>query len=201
MKANDDPRILFDQLASIQSAYNDATRKIDPDDLSAMVLEKAPDGYKSLLTVEQRNKGNNLTLDDLRSCMNDLFRTLQSNKVAKSTDNDLEVSLVASNSKFNGIYGYFQKTGHMTRDCRKKESRAEHESKQCTEISPTMQTLREASMWIADVRSCRRTQVDDQDPGFQHPYLTRARGSLLRFYYSLSQTRDSVGEHPRHTHE
>jgi hypothetical protein len=36
-KANDDPRVLFDQLASIQSAYNDTTRKIDPDDLTAVV--------------------------------------------------------------------------------------------------------------------------------------------------------------------
>jgi hypothetical protein len=47
MKVEDDPRILFNQLATIQSAYNDATRKIDPDDLIAVVLEKAPEKYKS----------------------------------------------------------------------------------------------------------------------------------------------------------
>jgi hypothetical protein len=44
---------MFDQLASIQSAYNYATRKIDPDDLIAVVLEKAPAAYKSILTAEQ----------------------------------------------------------------------------------------------------------------------------------------------------
>ena len=38
MKANDDPRILFDQLASIQCAYNSTTRKIDPDDLMMRYL-------------------------------------------------------------------------------------------------------------------------------------------------------------------
>jgi hypothetical protein len=43
MKKDDDPRVMFDQLASIQSAYNDATRKIDPDDLITVVLEKAPE--------------------------------------------------------------------------------------------------------------------------------------------------------------
>jgi hypothetical protein len=39
MKPDEDPRVLFDQLASIQSAYNDATRKIDPDDLIAVVRQ------------------------------------------------------------------------------------------------------------------------------------------------------------------
>jgi hypothetical protein len=78
MKTHEDPRTLFDQLASIQSAYNDAMRRIDPDDLIAVVLEKAPDEYKSILTAEQRIKGTNLTLEDLRSCMNDLYRTRSS---------------------------------------------------------------------------------------------------------------------------
>jgi hypothetical protein len=40
MKAGEDPRVLFNQLATIQSAYNNTTRKIDPDDLIAVVLEK-----------------------------------------------------------------------------------------------------------------------------------------------------------------
>jgi hypothetical protein len=37
---NDDPRVLFNQLASIQSANNNASRKIDNEDLIAVVLEK-----------------------------------------------------------------------------------------------------------------------------------------------------------------
>jgi hypothetical protein len=82
MKAEDDPRILFNQLATIQSAYNDATRKIDPDDLIAVVLEKAPEKYKSILTAEQRHKGTGLTLSDLNSCMNDLLRTMYPNTKA-----------------------------------------------------------------------------------------------------------------------
>jgi hypothetical protein len=64
MKAEDDPRILFNQLATIQSAYNDATRKIDPDDLIAVVLEKAPEKYKSILTAEQRHKGTGLSNEE-----------------------------------------------------------------------------------------------------------------------------------------
>jgi DNA-binding FrmR family transcriptional regulator len=57
MKANEDPRTLFNQLASIQTAYNNAARKIDQDDLTAVVLEKVPGKYKSILTAEQRSKG------------------------------------------------------------------------------------------------------------------------------------------------
>jgi hypothetical protein len=86
MKADEDPRTLFNQLASIQSAYNNAARKIDQDDLIAVVLEKAPEKYKSILTAEQRSKGANLTLTDLNSCMHDLYRTLQSKKRNKETE-------------------------------------------------------------------------------------------------------------------
>jgi hypothetical protein len=56
MEDDQDPRQLFNQLASIHSSYNTTTRKID-DDQIAVVLEKAPDKYKSILTAEQRNKG------------------------------------------------------------------------------------------------------------------------------------------------
>jgi hypothetical protein len=120
MKIDDDPRVMFDQLASIQSAYNDATRKIDPDDLIAVVLEKAPEHYKSILTAEQRSKGTSLTLHDLSSCMNDLYRARSPNKISNKTD--VEMSLVAPTTKFQGICGYCKKPGHMARDCRKKKA-------------------------------------------------------------------------------
>jgi hypothetical protein len=58
MKAEEDPRTLLNQLASIQSVCNDATRKIDLDDLIAAVLEKAPEKCNSILAAEQRNKPN-----------------------------------------------------------------------------------------------------------------------------------------------
>jgi hypothetical protein len=112
MKAEDDPRILFNQLASIQSAYNDATRKIDPDDLTAVVLEKAPEKYKSILTAEQRHKGTGLTLSDLNRTMN------PNTKAATKAEN--EVSLVAPSFKFKGVCNYCKKPVHLARDCRKK---------------------------------------------------------------------------------
>jgi hypothetical protein len=56
MKTDDDSRVMFDQLASIQNAYNTRARKIDPDDSIAVALEKTPDQYKSILTAEQRSR-------------------------------------------------------------------------------------------------------------------------------------------------
>jgi hypothetical protein len=91
MKADEDRRKLFNQLVSIQSAYNNAARKIDQDDLVAVVLEKAPEKYKSILTAEQRRNGANLALTDLNSCMHDLYRILQSGKKNRETE-DTEVS-------------------------------------------------------------------------------------------------------------
>ena len=110
MKPNQDPKVLFDQLASIQNAYNDATRDIDPDDLIAVVLEKAPKEYKSILTTEQRNKGTNLTLENLEEAMHDLYRAMNSHC---QPTNDNEVALVA----FRGTCHYCKKPGHMARDC------------------------------------------------------------------------------------
>jgi hypothetical protein len=119
MKQDEDPRVLFNKLASIQSAYNNSTQKIDPYDLIAVVLEKAPSKYKSILTAEQRNKGSNLTLNDLNSCMNDLYRTMNPNRV--DSKEETEVALSATSTKFKGICRNCKKPGHMARDCRAKK--------------------------------------------------------------------------------
>jgi hypothetical protein len=69
MKKNDDPAVLFNQITSIKQMYNSSTKKIDEEDLIAVVLTKAPIEYQSLLTAEQRFKGNDLKLDDLEETM------------------------------------------------------------------------------------------------------------------------------------
>lgn len=118
MKNNQDPKVLFDQLASIENAYNTASRQIDQDDLIAVVLEKAPKDYKSILTAEQRKQGANLTLFHLEGAMNDLYRTLHPNTTPSNDDNK-EVALVAA---FQGKCHYCKKPGHKANECRKKKA-------------------------------------------------------------------------------
>jgi hypothetical protein len=162
MKADEDPKTLFDQLASIQSAYNDATRKIDTYDLIAVVLEKAPEQYKSILTAEQRNKGTNLTLADLRSCMNDLYRTRSPNMT--SSKKESEVSLVASSTKFNYICGYCKKSGHMARECRKKKADlTKSDERKPKNLRPCRHCG--GNTWTTNAGNCLRTRTADQPTG------------------------------------
>jgi hypothetical protein len=76
---------------------------------------------KSILTAEQRNKGTNLTLEDLNNYMNDLFRTMTPNRSVTKDDN--EVALTATTGgKFKGTCRNCKKTGHKAKDCRFKKN-------------------------------------------------------------------------------
>ena len=70
MKKEQGASTLFEQLSAIQNHYNTATRQINEEDLITVVLDAAPDEYKSILTSEQRLKGNRLKLGDLEEVMN-----------------------------------------------------------------------------------------------------------------------------------
>jgi hypothetical protein len=87
------------------------------------------------MSTEQRSKDKNLMLDDLRSCMSDLFRTRQSNKVTKPNEEEQEVSLLARASNVQNICGYCNKKGHQEEECRKKKQDiADGNSKQVKNI-------------------------------------------------------------------
>lgn len=80
MKANQDPTSLFEQISAIQNRYNNASRKIDEEDLIAVILKAAPKDYQAVLTVEQRVKGDKLVLADLESAMHQHWRQTKANK-------------------------------------------------------------------------------------------------------------------------
>jgi hypothetical protein len=97
-KDNDEPRVHFNQLSSIQITYNNSSRNIENQDLNAIELEKTPKQYKSILTAEQYTKGSTLTLTDLNSCTYVLFSAMQ--PYAERTKD--EVVLTAQSTKFGG---------------------------------------------------------------------------------------------------
>jgi hypothetical protein len=62
MKSNEDPATLFEQLSSIENRYNTSTKKIEEEDMIAVVLDAAPTEYQAILTAEQQIKGASVNL-------------------------------------------------------------------------------------------------------------------------------------------
>jgi hypothetical protein len=109
MQAGEDPATLFEQVSSIENRYNTATRKIEEEDLIAVVLSAASEEYQAVLTIEQRIRGGNVTLEDLEACMNQYWRQTKSSDHKK----DSEIALVA----FGGKCFNCGKHGHKSYEC------------------------------------------------------------------------------------
>jgi hypothetical protein len=116
MKVNDDPATLFTQLTAIEQQF-----KVDMDleDKLAVILEVCPQEYKAVLTAEQRQKGNQLTENDLEDAMSQHFRSLNVGKNIQSAnkdgDDDNEIGLGAVDI----VCHYCKKKGHKKADCYK----------------------------------------------------------------------------------
>jgi hypothetical protein len=72
MKKDADPVTLFEQLSAIKNRYNTASRKIEEEDLIAVVIDAAPEQYQLVLTNKQLRLKNALTMEDLDKAMNAL---------------------------------------------------------------------------------------------------------------------------------
>jgi len=96
MKTKEDPRILFEQVASIQNWYNDGNRQVPKEQLMAVLLRAAPKEYASVVTDVQRVKGTNLEVSHLRMTMNMFYRFVYK-RVTGEESND-ELALVGQNN-------------------------------------------------------------------------------------------------------
>lgn len=66
MKNDDHPKMLFEQIRSIQNKYNDfGTKNVTKEDLIATVIAAAPAKYAAVITSTQIQKGANLKIKDL----------------------------------------------------------------------------------------------------------------------------------------
>lgn len=115
MTDTDEPKVLFEQLASIRNMFKDAAFSIHDEDLIAVVMEKAPRKYASVMTVVQATKGDNLCLQDISKVMNDLYRMDMSNLKLDNKETKKEVVLGA----VDGIKCYTcGKSGHKSYQCK-----------------------------------------------------------------------------------
>ena len=135
MKKKEDPKKLFEKIASIQNWYNEGTKKIPKEQLIAVVLKAAPLAYASVLTSEQEKRGNGLELTHLRVVMKKYYRAVyQKTAVQGDDDDDDEMALTGQDGKnnanrnkkkFKGKCHNCGKEGHMARDCWKDPKNAE----------------------------------------------------------------------------
>lgn len=115
LSKDDNPRKLFEQLATVENMYNSTSQKIDQDDLIAVVLEKAPKMYASVLTTEQRIQGANLKLSDFSKAMNEQWRI--SGAGIDEDDDDEEKNGEVALAGFNGNCHICGEYGHRKFEC------------------------------------------------------------------------------------
>jgi hypothetical protein len=120
MKKKTNPKTIFEQISAIKNRYNTSTRKIDNDDLIAVILDAAPYEYQAVLTAVQMMYGNQLTVLHLKTAMNSHWRTTDACKALlaagneKTKDSD-EFGLIAG--AFGGVCFTCKKKGHKAHEC------------------------------------------------------------------------------------
>jgi hypothetical protein len=77
IKEAEDPNILFEQVSAIQNRYDTDAHQIEEEELIAVVMGDAPEKHLSVITCEQRAKGNQMSLHDLEVVMYQLWRQLK----------------------------------------------------------------------------------------------------------------------------
>jgi hypothetical protein len=125
LKESEEPKVLFEQLASIRNMFSKAAFKINEEDLIAVVMEKAPHKYATVMTVVQATKGDALSLQDLNKVMGNLYRMDMSN-LKLDTDKDSEKSEIALGAVDKSVKCYTcGKPGHKSYQCKSKDGKKE----------------------------------------------------------------------------
>ena len=123
MKKSDDPAIIFEQISAIENQYNTDTKKIDEEELIAIVLDVAPFEYQAVLTTEHRMKGTAIKLSDLEAAMTQMYRQMIS-KRARGGMNDADETEITL-SAFQGTCWKCKKKGHRSNKCPGEHRRSE----------------------------------------------------------------------------
>jgi len=134
MKDSQNPRILFEQIATIKNQARSSGLAIAEEDLIAIVLDKVPLQYAHVLATQQNIQGTNLTLSHLKEAMRNQYRIVKG-RIDDDDNFNEETGLggfIGSNlrrkigndgnaetgkKKFKGKCHHCGKKGHKKSDC------------------------------------------------------------------------------------
>jgi hypothetical protein len=114
LKENQDPAVMFEELAAIEHAYLETKATLGYQDLIGAVFFAAPEKYHSVLTITAEIKGASLDIDNLESAMYKLWR--QGGGKSRGNDDNNEIIL----SAFAGTCYLCKAQGHNATDWPKK---------------------------------------------------------------------------------
>jgi hypothetical protein len=89
MKPNDDARVIFEQISTVENRYTTAMQQIEKEDLIAVVLDPAAKDYQAVLTCGQCTRGISVTLLHLETLMNQHYRQIKGSKPVNENDKEL----------------------------------------------------------------------------------------------------------------
>jgi hypothetical protein len=115
MKRNENPAVMFKELAAIKNQYNMASKKIEEADLIAVIIDAALKEYQSVLTNERLRQGNLIAVDDMRDAMNAHWHAIGKSGSSGNDDNELVLNV------FDGTCYGCNKTGHKSYQCPQKQ--------------------------------------------------------------------------------
>ena len=112
LKRGMDPSILFETLTSIQNQFLGPGKHLPAEEIIAIVLDVATEEYRPCLTVEQKLKGDKLTVEDLERAMIEEYRQFTRTQFRKDTSEG-ELLLF----QFQGSCYNCGKSGHRANEC------------------------------------------------------------------------------------
>jgi hypothetical protein len=88
MGEKEDPAVLIDKLEAIKVTFDLLDEEVPEKTLVARALVVAPKQYGAALVAEKRQKGDKLTLEDIQSCMADVYAITYGPAVKHKADKD-----------------------------------------------------------------------------------------------------------------